>query len=176
MVGTQQQTFSTHLANSLIAVLEQGIWLIESLGDDVYSDGNAVSSVGVHFRHNLDFVSAFLDGLESGRIDYGARARDERISIERQYALSRMRTALSLLSAADQNAFDCRLEVRSETNAAVWCGSSGLRELEFLLSHTIHHYALIAYKLSARGIDVPENFGVAPSTVEFWNKQKGEAQ
>ena len=53
-----------------------------------------------------------------------------------------------------------------------WCASSIERELEFLQSHTIHHYALIGFKLRAFGFDLPVEFGVAPSTLRFWNRQK----
>ena len=51
-----------------------------------------------------------------------------------------------------------------------WVWSSGLRELDFLQSHTIHHFALIAYKLEALGIEVEDNFGVAPSTLKYWKE------
>ena len=48
-----------------------------------------------------------------------------------------------------------------------------LRELQFLVSHTIHHYALIGVLLAAEGFDVslefPE-FGVAPSTLTHWKE------
>jgi hypothetical protein len=42
------------------------------------------------------------------------------------------------------------------------------RELGMLLSHTVHHYALIAMLLRARGIEPPADFGVAPSTRAHW--------
>jgi hypothetical protein len=38
------------------------------------------------------------------------------------------------------------------------------RELAFVLSHTIHHQALIALLLAIRGLHVPDRFGYAPST------------
>jgi hypothetical protein len=43
--------------------------------------------------------------------------------------------------------------------------------LQFLLSHTIHHYALIASLLERRGVRVRDElsgFGVAASTLEHW--------
>ena len=42
------------------------------------------------------------------------------------------------------------------------------RELQYLLDHTIHHYAIIAIILKAQSITVPEEFGVAPSTLKYW--------
>jgi uncharacterized damage-inducible protein DinB len=38
------------------------------------------------------------------------------------------------------------------------------RELVFVVSHTIHHQALIGLLLSAAGGGVPQDFGLAPST------------
>ena len=39
------------------------------------------------------------------------------------------------------------------------------RELGFLLSHTIHHCALIAVMMRLRGLATPPGFGVAPATM-----------
>lgn len=52
------------------------------------------------------------------------------------------------------------------------------RELQVLCSHTIHHYALIAFILAAQGIRVKEDLGVAPSTIRHRSqmaKLAGEA-
>ena len=48
---------------------------------------------------------------------------------------------------------------------AVWSRSSLLRELQFALSHTVHHYAIIARQLRERGAEPGADFGVAPSTL-----------
>jgi uncharacterized damage-inducible protein DinB len=48
--------------------------------------------------------------------------------------------------------------------APVAVRSTLARELLFVISHTIHHQALIAVLLSAAGRTVPEAFGLAPST------------
>jgi len=63
------------------------------------------------------------------------------------------------------------LEVRSEADTLPpgepeWCTSSVRRELQFLLSHTVHHHALVKEMLRGRGRTVDGTFGVAPSTLE----------
>jgi hypothetical protein len=58
--------------------------------------------------------------------------------------------------------------VRSEIDPDVWHSSSVGRELEYVLSHTVHHHALIAEKLAAIGVYIERHFGVAPSTLEYW--------
>lgn len=57
-----------------------------------------------------------------------------------------------------------------------WCGSSVVRELAFLRSHTIHHYSLIAVLLRFEGIEPGEEFGVAPSTLRYWQEEATCAQ
>ena len=47
-----------------------------------------------------------------------------------------------------------------------WSTSSVRRELLFLLSHTVHHNALVKELLRARGHALADDFGVAPSTLE----------
>jgi uncharacterized damage-inducible protein DinB len=39
------------------------------------------------------------------------------------------------------------------------------RELVFVLSHTVHHNALIAVMARTLGVSVPDRFGYAPSTL-----------
>ena len=52
-----------------------------------------------------------------------------------------------------------------------WSRSTLRRELQFLLSHTIHHFALIGLLLSFHGVEPGEEFGVAPSTLKHWRSQ-----
>ena len=60
------------------------------------------------------------------------------------------------------------LRVRSEIEPELVMNSTLARETEFVHSHTVHHYALIAAKLKSVGIEVPDEFGVAPSTLRYW--------
>lgn len=158
------------LVNQLAAVLRQGIALIENLDDTFFTrcEKAEKSSVGTHFRHNLDFVTNFLHGLKTGKLDYNARERNLRVEQNRQYAISRFREAIIRLENLTPELLEKKILVRSETIENLWCESSALREMEFLQSHTIHHYALIQTKLASFGFVVPKDFGVAPSTLEYW--------
>jgi hypothetical protein len=44
------------------------------------------------------------------------------------------------------------------------------RELAFVLSHTVHHNALIAIMAQTLGVPVPARFGYAPSTIAYLEK------
>jgi hypothetical protein len=161
------------LVNQCVAVLRQGIDLIENLTDALFTGSrqSEKSSVGTHFRHNLDFVTNFLGGLETGRLDYNRRERNLRVETDRKFAAQRFREAVCRLENLPPGMLTKKILVRSETIESLWCESSGWRELEFLQSHTIHHYALIQIKLASNGFTVPPDFGVAPSTLEFWKSR-----
>jgi hypothetical protein len=60
------------------------------------------------------------------------------------------------------------------TEAEQWSNSSLRRELQFLISHTIHHYALIATLCARDGFELPADFGVAPSTLWFRNSRDAQ--
>ncbi len=162
------------LVGQCVAVLRQGIELIEILDDAKFSrcKTSEKASVGTHFRHNLDFVNNFLEGVETGELDYNERERDLEVETNRQKAISRFQEVVERLENLTPETLEKKIFVRSETIENLWCDSSVLRELEFLQSHTIHHFALIQTKLASDGYQVPPGFGVAPSTLEFWKSQK----
>jgi len=129
-----------------IEALNQGEMLLRQLSDTAYSrpvEQVFQSTVGSHIRHNLDHYACFLSGLESGCIDYAARKRDSRLEQDRLYAITeiiRLRECLENMSAEQEN---IGLQVKADIGANR-AGTSIKRELEFLLSHSIHHYALVA--------------------------------
>lgn len=168
---------NTKTQNKLLSrVLEEfvrGAKLINDLNDEVYlQTATGVGSIGAHIRHNLDFVSNFLKGLEQGKVNYNLRERDIRIERDRQYAGERFHLILGELKNLKNEDFNRKVIVCSEIDTSSWHDSSIGRELEFLHSHTVHHYALISEKLTSYGIEVSADFGVAPSTLEFWASQK----
>jgi uncharacterized damage-inducible protein DinB len=167
-----------HPARANIEYLEQGVALIDRLADGLYAappPGPYPGGVGAQFRHCLDFYDCFLRDLPTGRIDYGRRSRDARIETDRAHAKTRAHAICVALRGLDHESIERMLEVRAEDaelGRLEWSGSSAGRELQFLISHTIHHYALIAVLLAAQGYDVSREFpelGVAPSTLEHWN-------
>jgi uncharacterized damage-inducible protein DinB len=175
VAGFVMNSESTSLTESLIAEFQRGIALINQIDDDTYaSRPDNSASIGAHFRHNLDFVVNFLNGLEKHEIDYCARERDTRVEQHREYAISVFEQIIKRLSGID-DADKKILRIRSEVQEDLWSDSSVLRELEFVHSHTVHHYALIAAKLRSLDVELPREFGVAPSTLRYWNSEKSNA-
>ena len=81
----------------------------------------------------------------------------------------------AFLEALPAHAEDDVVQVRAElpvpsASSARWTGSTVGRELRFLMSHTLHRYALIAAILRLGGEPVPAGFGVALSTLRHRNE------
>lgn len=165
-------------ANRLL--LLQGLELLDRLDDDLYATppGEGVSPVGSHVRHCLDVYVCFLDGLGGGRIDYDARERDTLIEQDRRYALRLIESIIDRLGDLPGEVEDEPLEVSVDRvdrdEAHWWSRSTGRRELQFLRSHTVHHYALIALLLRQGGTDPGPEFGVAPSTLAYERRRTAD--
>ena len=157
-----------------ITVLRQGLDLIRRLEDRDYA-----GDVGMQFRHCLDFYLCLLAGLEVQEVDYECRKRDDRIATDRPYATARLEELIPRLSELSHDTTAATIRTRGESPAgeshesAPWADSSVLRELQFLFSHTVHHYAIIRLLLATRGFEAGGEFGVAPSTLRYWEQQTG---
>jgi hypothetical protein len=156
---------------SLVAVLQQLDGLIDRLTDGQYQArpvAVATSSIGAHVRHCLDHVDALLAGVERGALDYDRRQRGTDVETDRRAALGVLRRQQARLLALPANAVSrpLRLSVTvSSVLPPLEVASSVGRELAFVLSHTIHHNALVAVVARSLGATVCERFGYAPSTL-----------
>jgi uncharacterized damage-inducible protein DinB len=160
------------LADALDAVLHQGKDLLDRLNQEEFSSphplGNG-ASIGAHYRHCLDHFRQLFAGLENGVIDYDARSRDPLLETDRSAALAATEAlrsaAMQLRKLGAEDPLEVRCGVSYGHEEAGSASSTLGREMMFCISHAIHHYALIAILLRASGRDVPEGFGVAPSTM-----------
>jgi len=153
-------------------LLQRGEAMLGRLTDSEYAEIclGGWAPVGAQYRHILEHYHAFFRGLTSGRVDYDARPREQQLERSREAALEATRVYLTALEALD-GATDRAILVQMDSGAAPpdetgdWRPSSAGRELQFLCSHTVHHYALIALLLKDVGSDLGPDFGVAPSTL-----------
>jgi len=153
-----------------LLVLRQGIDLLGVIRPERYRQHLPVvfdSSIGGHFRHVIEHYQSFFASLEDGELNYEDRPR--RVEVETNPDLAqRVLTAL----AGRLQTLDADLETRTlayhvETSPGQCAPSSVLRELEFLLSHTVHHYALVAVMCRLQNHEPEISFGVAPSTLRY---------
>ena len=165
------------LVGDNITLLRQGIELIDRLNDEFYSRPQpalGLGSVGGHFRHCLDFYASLLAGLASGTINYDARERDVTLESRRAAAIERVQTTIAALeglaSVDHHRELNVTLENSVGAGGLTWSRSTVARELQSLVSHTTHHYALIAVAMRLERIDPGQQFGVGSSTLRYWSR------
>lgn len=156
--------------------LAQAIELVSGLAPELYAAPCEIAfgaSIGGHLRHNIDHYVSFLRQLGHGRVDYDQRGREARLEMDPRLASERLREILRSLEDLVVRP-DQRIEVRMDCGGSrAWGGSTARRELMFLFSHSVHHYAIIAMMCRHNGHDVPRGFGVAPSTLKYQEAQAG---
>lgn len=161
-----------------VELLKQAADVIMRLDDDVFTSLSPISprgSIGGHLRHVLDFYSSFVRGVKLSQIDYNDRVRDTQVEHDRFAALRKIDECMEGLRGLGAFRGHEHMLVCTEDGAG-WSRSSVLRELDFLKSHTIHHYALIAMILRLHEVEPGEEFGVAPSTLKRWKQEAVCAQ
>jgi uncharacterized damage-inducible protein DinB len=176
------------LASAIADALGQLAAVVASLDADQYCcrscDPAFGASVGRHVRHVLDHVAAiehastrrapsdrrdpesFLAGCVA---DYENRARDTRLEREPELALteiSRLRENLRQIAllAPDQPTTILIAVTRDAPRARI--PSTLGRELSFVLSHTIHHHAIMRTMICKLGLGASLDpcFGLAPGS------------
>lgn len=159
-----------------LALLEQGAKLVEDLSDEHFRGSGSKGpggGVGSQLRHVLDYYGCFLRDIDTKRIDYDRRSREPDVEQSRERALERAhdvaRRLVALAPRLSDEEIEAKMEAPPSAPESAWSRSSVARELAFLSSHTVHHYALISHMLRVRGVDVPAEMGVAPSTLDYWN-------
>ena len=160
-----------HPVEPVRAVLRQVTDLLEGMDDEQYVATHVTTydgSVGAHVRHCLDHVRALVTGARTGLVDYDDRQRGTNIETNRRSAIAEIDQLNQALAAMDDNDIDKPVRIAlilTPDGRGAQTHSSVGRELAFLLSHTVHHGAMIGGMVRALGGHVPRDFGYAPSTL-----------
>lgn len=159
-------------------VLEQGIALLTSLVDEQYTrtcEPWLSSTIGQHFRHIVDMYLALMSAMESDyleKVDYDYRRRGSRVELQVESGLEALRQIIHWLDRLEpapvaKQVLQLQTEVSLQQSAVITLDSSLVRELVFVASHAVHHYALIKVLVRHQGLCIAENFGVAPATASY---------
>ena len=154
-------------------VLLQALGLLFNIWDATYSrmaEAPYSASIGGHYRHILEHFQCLVRGIRSGEINYDARERNPRLETEVTYAT----IATCDVLRAIKNYTEESLARACKVANSVFYGSAETsvmesnigRELAYCVGHAIHHYAIIRLICSHLGVEVPKEFGVAPSTLK----------
>jgi uncharacterized damage-inducible protein DinB len=162
----------------LVTVLRQLADVIRAMTDDQYQRkpvGVVSSNVGGHVRHSLDHVDALLLAVVKSEISYDNRQRGTEVETSRVAALDAIQRQERELLAFPADVVHRPLRLSALVSSclpSIEVETTVGRELAFVLSHTVHHNALIAVMALTLGVKVPERFGYAPSTLAHLEKAR----
>lgn len=133
------------------------------------------STFGQHIRHTLEFFICLFDAKNDSVINYDQRKHDKLIETDKKLARSVISSIERFLEENTED-FEIIFEANytSDEGQNLIMKSSFFRELAYNIEHAIHHMALIkvAVNQSLNYIVLPEDFGVASSTVRYRSGQR----
>jgi hypothetical protein len=148
-------------------VLDQALALVAlhaELGGPCYA-----GPVGSHLRHVIEHYDALLFPAQTGEVDYDSRARNRELETQPTLAARRLQALAQCLQDLPGAWLNGSVRVRGVAGTAgefAFAAPSSLaRELAFVASHAVHHFALLKTHCQALGIPTPADFGKAPATV-----------
>lgn len=127
-------------------------------------------SIGGHVRHCLDHVDALERALQDGRCCYDHRQRGTPVEHDPGAALARLTACRARLERVHDAVLARSLDLEvcvSATGTVVRTRTTVAREAAYVISHTVHHAALIGVLLEDQGLAVPNRLGVAPTTPDL---------
>ena len=169
-LAAQLHTTSERADRALARLLDDLATVLLRVSPEVYVARplpHVSGSIGEHVRHILDHVAAFTTARPHGTFTYDTRERGTSVETDPGSALRsilRLKAMLASLTDDELSAPITVMSVLSRGEPAVSARSTVRRELAFVISHTIHHQALIAVLLAIVGVDTMDAFGLAPST------------
>ena len=167
---TQSTVVPASPVTALRERLEDLMTLVLTLPANAYRarSSRVSGSVGEHVRHMLDHISALVSAIPSSVLSYDHRTRGTALETEPSVAVREMMRLDAALERWSERSLDEPVTVVAMMSAdgqAVTGWSTLARELAFVVSHTVHHQAIVALLLEQLGLESPgERFGYAPST------------
>lgn len=124
------------------------------------------NTIGQHVRHIIELFQCLENGYPEGVVNYENRKRDAAIETDKELALQLLQTIYLNLGRPDKQLV-LNASYDDHSTEPVSITTNYFREIAYNLEHTIHHMALIRVGINeVSTIELPENFGVASSTVK----------
>lgn len=181
MNTTQHHAARTSLWLYNANLLEQALAMVQRLQKEAVATFRYEQAVGPHVRHIIEHYTALFTALDTHNIcvDYDARDRDMRLQNEPPVTLTKLHELATRMQGLAYTSVGA-LELDTALSTRLKAGNTGEievtvpttlgRELLFLSSHTVHHFALLAHYCKVAGVDLGNDFGKAPATVAFERK------
>ena len=152
---------------SSLTTIEQFKDILRQLPEERYTTPCSVLSnatIGQHTRHIIELYLCLINGYKHAVVSYDNRQRDRRIEADISFAITQLEFIQANLERPNKE-IQMGYELNGEENRLV---SNYFREVMYNLEHAIHHHALIKIGIEhLTDLDLPESFGVAPSTIAY---------
>ncbi len=160
-----------------IEIIQQGQAYLSTVSSNDYTqivEPYFIGACGGHMRHIIDHFLALQRAGLSKKVDYDVRSRGSDIETEPQAANRSLNDIIVWLRSLSQVQLSTVVEVSSEISLndrrVAKTQSTLERELLFASSHAVHHYAMIAIAARMLGVNVDQQFGIAPATATYLRK------
>lgn len=140
--------------------------LLDQLNNEkyIFSHKELNASIGEHTRHIIELYQSLIENYDSGVINYDKRNRNVLIQSSIQEAQNAINDIVKKIELPNKKL----LLEQGNITTSFSVETNYFRELLYNLEHSIHHQALIKVAvLKYRTIKLPENFGIAKSTIEY---------
>jgi hypothetical protein len=124
------------------------------------------SSVGQHVRHIVELFQCLVNGYTTGAVNYDARPRNQAIANHKEVAAECLANIVNAIAHPDRPML-LETSFGPDTNPYI-ISTTYFREIVYNIEHAIHHMALIRIGITeVSDIGLPQEFGVAPSTLKY---------
>ncbi len=165
---SQMERGRATLVDGVCAALGDVEALIAAMDARVYTDASLDpcfgSTIGAHVRHVTDHARALADAIESGVADYEQRDRGDGMETDKALATARLRSIARRIGAVSPTEYARSIRVSVIARAgepAQMVDSTVEREAAFVMSHTIHHIAIMRQIAARAGADSGAARGVS---------------
>jgi hypothetical protein len=175
---SDQNTSISQIAGIVLGDLRYYLEVIDPVAYQSPLELLSGSTIGQHTRHIIEFYSCLVEqsiDTVDPVINYAKRRRDHLIESQPDHAMNCVSELCNRLNDLDPQQI-CMLDCEEHGQGDYLVSSTVGRELIYNIEHTIHHLAIvkIALKVILPFIQLPEHFGVAPSTIR--HRQEACAQ
>jgi len=172
ITGLEDQDSKSLLIGGCLNCIAQCDQILSIISQENFTDDSrGGSSIGAHTRHVLDRFHCFFAGLAGASIDYDARKRDPEIEQNVEAATFVLESVARRIEQLRHLPFCNELigikESVLPSSPPVEISSTFERELMSLITHSIHHLAIVALLAKSFGYQMDSDFGKAPSTIVY---------
>ena len=156
-------------------IIDQLMDLAEKLSQDDFTRPLPVllaSSIGMHYRHIIEFYEVMISGTGMGEINYDSRKHDPELEQSREKCLERLRAIRKAVALEPDMELKLSGSYTRESDIGFTLPTNLERELVYNIEHAIHHMAIIRIALQHEfpDLSVSAVFGYAYSTLKHNKK------